>query len=73
MEKIINIISEITSIKKQELNAKINEDSIWDSFNHVSIIMALEEEFNCIFEDEEIMNMKSISKILDVLNKKDLI
>lgn len=73
MDKVIKIISEITSIKEQELKTKISEDSIWDSFNHVSIIMALEEEFDCMFEDEEIMNMKSISKILNILDKKDLL
>lgn len=73
MDKVIKIISEITSIEEQELKTKISEDNIWDSFNHVSIIMALEEEFDCMFEDEEIMNMKSISKILNILDKKDLL
>jgi acyl carrier protein len=42
----------------------------WDSFNHLSLIMALEEEFSVSFTTEEIGKMGRVGDLLAVLNSK---
>ena len=42
----------------------------WDSLGHMRLVQALEMEFQVHFEIEDIMNMDSIGRIMDVLRAK---
>ena len=59
----------------------INEDSIkddsstnnlveWDSMNHMNLIVALEEEFKCDFDEDDIENMGSFEIMKTIIQKK---
>lgn len=47
-----------------------NEILGWDSLNHLNLIMALQEEFNTEFGFEEMLEIKVVGNIHDLLNKK---
>lgn len=68
--KVINIISSISKISPEELNAKKDVEKLWESITHVEIIVALEEEFDIMFEQEEIAQMTTVSKIIDLVSSK---
>jgi acyl carrier protein len=42
----------------------------WDSVGHMNLVSALEGEFGCQFEIDDIMEMTSVSKIIEILVKK---
>lgn len=42
----------------------------WDSLRHMNFILALEEEFGVMFSDDEIVAMRSLATVLDVVGKK---
>jgi acyl carrier protein len=42
----------------------------WDSIGHMNLVAHLEEEFQQQFEVDEIMEMSSPQKILDILSAK---
>ena len=42
----------------------------WDSIQHVSLVVAIEEQFGVEFEPEEIRDMESIGKIDKILSWK---
>jgi acyl carrier protein len=42
----------------------------WDSIGHMNMVMELEKEFGLQFEVDEIMEMSSPQKILDILKAK---
>jgi acyl carrier protein len=44
----------------------------WDSIGHMNLVAALEQEFNLQFEVDEIMEMSSPQKILDILKAKGI-
>jgi acyl carrier protein len=68
-ERVLNIVS---SIMKWPLK-KLNEDSspkdidTWDSLNQINLILALEEEFDVRFTDEQIVKMLSVRSIIETL------
>lgn len=68
--KIIEIISTITKINKTELVEKVDTEKLWESIAHVEIVIALEEEFDIVFTQEEIGNMTTINKIIDLVKSK---
>lgn len=42
----------------------------WDSIGHMSLVATLEQEFQVQFEVDEIMEMSSPQKILDILKAR---
>ena len=41
---------------------------LWDSFGHITLILAIEEEFQVKFKSDEIPNLTSVDKIEERLN-----
>ncbi|MBQ3034621.1 MAG: hypothetical protein IJD25_01070, partial [Alphaproteobacteria bacterium] len=60
--KIIDIISSVSKLTNQELIEKKEVEKLWESITHVEIVVALEEEFDIMFEQDEIASMTTVSK-----------
>ncbi|MBO5386267.1 hypothetical protein J6A64_08120 [bacterium] len=69
-DKIIEIISSVSKIDKNELAEKKDVEKLWESITHVEVVVALEEEFDIMFEQDEIAEMTTVSKIIDLVNSK---
>ena len=69
-DKIIEIISSVSKIDKNELAEKKDAEKLWESITHVEVVVALEEEFAIMFEQDEIAEMTTVSKIIDLVNSK---
>ena len=71
-ERVFKIISQLMNVPFEEVNEHSSPENIekWDSFQHVALVLALEEEFNIKFTDEEIFRMGKASIILEVLQNK---
>ena len=48
-------------------NASTDTIDTWDSLNHMKLILALEEEFSLVFNEAQIEDMTSLSKISAVV------
>ena len=64
-ERIKNVMSVIFDVSSADILDNANSTSMdsWDSLNHMNLIVALEEEFNVIFSDEEIVELVSLEAI----------
>ena len=65
-EKIKQILKDIFSKEITDDFRQENEDN-WDSLTHLDIIVALEDEFKTSFTPEEIGDMTSLKKIVDII------
>jgi acyl carrier protein len=45
----------------------------WDSIGHMNLVACLEQEFDLQFEVDEIMEMSSPQKILDILKARGVL
>ena len=68
-DRIKNIMSAVFEISTGEINDESSPDTIesWDSLKHMNMVVALEEEFNVQFTDDnitELINMKLIKAVL---------
>ena len=41
----------------------------WDSFNHINLIVALEEEFGLTFTTDEIAGMSNVGDLVEILQR----
>ena len=70
--QIKNIISAVFEIPEEKIKDDFSTDTIesWDSLKHVKLIVALEEEFNVIFSDDDIIELNNMKNIFRVLSEK---
>ncbi len=72
IEKTKQVFTEVFSLGPSEFSLTLSPDEVkhWDSLGHVRLVSALEERFSVKFEDDEIMEMDSVKKIIEILNKR---
>ncbi len=71
-KEILRIMSNVFEINLIEIDGDIKQQNIenWDSLSHLTFIVELEECFSVSFEPDEISEMNSIQKILEILQYK---
>ncbi len=51
-------------------NTSPDEIDDWDSFNHVKLILSLEETFDIKFDVEEVMELNKVGDIISAVKNK---
>lgn len=70
-DKIKQIISQVLNLPINQIGDDASTQNIhnWDSLNHMNIIFAVEEQLGITFDDDEIMTLTSLDKIVNSVLK----
>ena len=68
--RILEIISGISNIPVEKLKEMKTEPQLWDSMTHIEIVIEIESELNIKFSKEEIIEMTTVEKILEITERK---
>jgi acyl carrier protein len=73
-ERVFRIISQLMDIPVEQVNEHSSPENLekWDSFQHMNLILALEDEFKIRFTDEEIVEMGNVGAILAALQSRSV-
>jgi acyl carrier protein len=73
-DRVRQIAADIFAVPLDGLTAESSPESIasWDSLNHLSLVLALEQEWSIQFSPEEMEELLSIAKIVSVVAEKSL-
>ena len=65
------VAADVFGLSEGELTVESSPSTIvtWDSVQHLSLVLALEEEFGVQFAPEDIEQMTSIGTIVDVVER----
>jgi acyl carrier protein len=71
-DKLKNLLSVLLDIDKESINQDSSSETIegWDSLKQMNIVVAIEEEFNISFDEEESLLSTSYQSLLDIITKK---
>lgn len=71
-KRIIFIMSEVFDINKDLIKNDSSTNNLveWDSMNHMNLIVALEEEFKCDFDEDDIEIMVSFETVKTIIENK---
>ena len=73
LDKYSNVFTDTFSVDKNELNGLTYQSiSDWDSVGHMSLIAALEEKFDIMFDTEDIIDFSSFDKGKELLRKYEI-
>ena len=71
-EKIRALMAIVFEIPGEEISSESSPETIesWDSLKHMNLVVALEEEFGIIFDDDEIIQMLNFALIALIVKEK---
>ena len=69
-QRIIKIIADVLQTTEHELRQHLDSEVLWDSLKKIEIILAMEEEFDVLFLQDEILQITNISSIIKLIRQK---
>lgn len=71
IEKYNAAFVEVFGVTEEVLNGNFSKENVdaWDSVHQLNIISILEDTFDVMFEPEEIMELTSYEKGMEILSK----
>jgi len=72
LERVANVFNAAFAAPVESITEETTPDDVpkWDSLGHMSMVALLEKEFGLQFEVDEIMEMATVRRILEILAKK---
>ena len=69
---MLGVMEDVFQIGKADITDQSSPKSVkeWDSLKHMLLLMALEEEFEFRFTDNEMAQCLSVESIMEVLSNK---
>ncbi|MFQ5717603.1 MAG: acyl carrier protein [Nitrospinales bacterium] len=70
--KLRDILANAIDVEPDELTDESSPDTMpeWDSFAHLNMVAALEQEYGISLTLEEVIEMQTLSKIREVVSRK---
>lgn len=68
--QFLDILAEVLKTSAEELMAKFDDKTVWDSMQRVEVIFALEDEFGVQFNEEELAESITPKRLYETLLKK---
>ena len=74
IEKLQGVFREVFDDSELAIVPEMTAQDVeaWDSFNHVNLVVALEEAFSVVFSSDEIANMRNVGDLVERLRKKGI-
>jgi len=70
--RLQRVFAELFKVPPEKLTDALSPDSVkgWDSLGHLTLVNALEAEFEVTFEDGDLTDMDTVGHIKDVLRRR---
>lgn len=71
-EKVTEIFRDVFDDEELVIVDETNSDDIedWDSLEHITLIVAMEKEFNMKFDIKEVNKLKNVGEMVDLILSK---
>ena len=72
LDQIRSLAADVLGVDVSQLSASSSPETVdaWDSVQHLSLVLAFEQEFDIQFEPEEIEAMKTLGGIAAIVDRK---
>lgn len=70
-KRVFNLIANVLSVSADTITIDSSPDTVekWDSLKHMNIIIALEQEFNVQFDEEQLAYLENVELIIESLKE----
>jgi acyl carrier protein len=73
-EKLVSVLAEVFNLQPDQIAPELTKDDVgnWDSLKQMDLVMSLERQFGVSLEIEDIAQLVSVAKIVEVLERKGI-
>lgn len=70
--RVKNILADVLGLDVSEVDETTSKDTVeaWNSLNHLTVVMALEEEFGVQFSDDDMVALVSLPVVVSIIGEK---
>ena len=70
--RVKNILADVLGLDVSEVDDTTSKDTVeaWNSLNHLTVVMALEEEFGVQFSDDDMVALVSLPAVVSIVGEK---
>jgi acyl carrier protein len=70
-ERLSNVFREVFELNELPEKSELiyNQFPKWNSLGHMSLVAAIETEFDCILETDDILAMSSFQRALEIVSR----
>ncbi len=70
-DKVYSVAARVFATSTAELNDELSVGDIkeWDSLGQTALVAALEKEFSCEFDIDEVLDMESLGDIVEIIGE----
>jgi len=71
-DELKKVILNVLELDDFDMKDETTADQVpgWDSLNHINVILAIEKEYNLKFKGLEILRIKNIGELQQLINSK---
>ena len=72
MNAVQDIFRDVFDDEELMITDETNADDIedWDSFEHISLVIAMESEFSMKFDIKEVNKLQNVGQMIDLIKRK---
>ncbi len=72
MDRVIAIVARVFDLPPEQVSDQTERGKleVWDSLNHLLLISEIEEELNVEFTADEVLRIKNVRDLREILAKK---
>ena len=70
-ERVFRVVAQVMGVPAESINQDSSPDNVksWDSLKQLNLVLALEEEFEVQFSQQQILEMLSVALVVEVLKE----
>lgn len=69
-QKLKEIFLDILEIDESKLDSQWNDAAVWDSLTRVNILFVIEEEYDILFDEEELKELTTPKALADAVVRR---
>ena len=70
MENVLEIVASVMRKDEAYLKENLDTENLWNSLTKVEIILSIEEECDVLFEQEEVKEITTLRKLIEIVEAK---
>ncbi len=70
MENVLEIVASVMRKDEAYLKENLDTENLWNSLTKVEIILSIEEECDVLFDQEEVKQITTLRKLIEIVEAK---
>ena len=69
--RVMQTVSRVLRVPQESVteNSMMGDIPQWDSLNHMTVILAVEREFNLVFDLDDVVDLDGVQDLIDLVER----